>query len=356
VVDPAELHSMLRRAIHRPCPPTSGRRAALLALLAVAALAIVACGGGDDDGSGGGAAAGRAGEPSFRSPVDVIVPFSPASGSDRAARLVSPVLEKALGVPFQVTNEPGNTGNDGMTRLLRSPADTTVAVIPADTLATLAAGTSSFQLGDVSPVCRLSLAPSYLWVRANGRYRSWAQLARAVRARPGRLTVATVGRRGIDDIMLGALAQQGYRFRAVPYAENSRRRGALLDGHVDALFEQAGDVQENLAAGQFAPVLMFGSRRAGLKGDYALSSEVGVSQVVDQWRGMFARATMPGARVQALSRACRGVDTDPAFRAFHARAFERPGPYMPAQQFSAFVREELRRMQTLARRYGVYGG
>jgi tripartite-type tricarboxylate transporter receptor subunit TctC len=356
VVDPAELHSMLRRAIHRACPPTSGRRAALLAVLAVAALAIVACGGGGDDGSGAGAAGGRGGEPSFRSPVDVIVPFSPASGSDRAARLVSPVLEKALGVPFQVTNEPGNTGNDGMTRLLRSPAETTVAVIPADTLATLAAGTSSFQLGDVSPVCRLSLAPSYLWVRANGRYRSWAQLARAVRARPGRLTVATVGRRGIDDIMLGALAQQGYRFRAVPYAENSRRRGALLDGHVDALFEQAGDVQENLAAGQFAPVLMFGSRRAGLKGDYALSSEVGVSQVVDQWRGMFARATMPGARVRALSRACRGVDTDPAFRAFHARASERPGPYMPAQQFSAFVREELRRMQTLARRYGVYGG
>jgi hypothetical protein len=29
---------------------------------------------------------------------------------------------------------------------------------------------------------------------------------------------------------------------------------------------------------------------------------------------------------------------------------------MPAQQFSAFVREELRRMQTLGRRYGVYGG
>jgi tripartite-type tricarboxylate transporter receptor subunit TctC len=342
---------MLRRAIHRRCPATGGR---LFALLAAAAVALVACGGGGDDDGGAGAPPG--GETAFRSPVGVIVPFSPSSGSDRAARLVSPVLEKALGVPFPVTNEPGGTGNTGMARLLRSPAETTVAVIPADTLATLAAGRSSFQLGDVTPVCRLSLAPSYLWVRANGRYRSWAQLARAARARPGRLTVATVGRDGIDDIMLGALAQQGYRFRAVPFAANGARRGALLDGDVDALFEQAGDVQENLAAGQFSPVLMFGARRAGLKGDYAMSSEVGVTDVVDQWRGMFARAAMPRARVQALSRACRRVDTDPDFRAFHARAFERPGPYMAADAFAGFVREEVRRMQTLARRYGVYGG
>ena len=331
---------------HRRRP---GARTALVALLAGGVLGVAACGdtGGDDSGGGGG-------QSDFKRPVNMIVPFTPGSGSDRAARLLSPVLEGALDVQFPIINVPGATGNTGMTKLLQSPASENVAVTAADTLATVAAGSSSFQLDDIKPVCRVSLAPSYLWVNSKGKYKSWDDLMKAAKAQPGKITVATVGQGGIDDIMLGALGQKGMKFRAVPFAENSERRGALLSNDVDALYEQAGDVQENIAAKQFTPVLMFGSERSDLQGDYALSKEVGVTDVIDQWRALFANADMPEGQVQALSEACGNAEKDKGFTDFQEKAFERPNPFMPQSEFEPFVQKELQRMQTLGRQYGVY--
>jgi tripartite-type tricarboxylate transporter receptor subunit TctC len=328
-------------------------KTALVALLAAGALAVAACGdtGGDSAGGGGGG-----GDQAFQRPVNLIVPFSPGSGSDRAARLVSPVMEDALSVQFPVINVPGATGNTGMTKLLQSPPSENVAVVAADTLATVAAGSSSFKLDEVKPVCRLSLAPSLLWVNSKGKYKSWEDLSRAAKAKPGKITVATVGQGGIDDIMLGALAQKGIKFRAVPFAENAERRGALLSNDVDALYEQAGDVQENLAAKQFTPVLMFGKERSGLEGDYTMSAELGVTDVIDQWRAMFANADMPQSQVQSLSDACANAEKDKGFTDFQAKAFERPQPFMAQSEFEPFVREELQRMQTLGKQYGVYKG
>ncbi|HEX2104450.1 MAG TPA: tripartite tricarboxylate transporter substrate binding protein [Solirubrobacteraceae bacterium] len=328
-------------------PP--GARTALVAVLAAGALGAAACGdtGGDSGGGGGG-------QSDFKRPVNMIVPFTPGSGSDRAARLLSPVLEQALDVQFPIINVPGATGNTGMTKLLQSRPSENVAVTAADTLATVAAGSSSFQLDEVKPVCRVSLAPSYLWVNTKGDYKSWDDLMRAAKARPGKITVATVGQGGIDDIMLGALAQKGIKFRAVPFAENAERRGALLSNDVDALYEQAGDVQENIAAKQFTPVLMFGSERSDFKGDYELSSKLGVTDVIDQWRALFANADMPDGQVQALSEACGNAEKDKGFTSFQQKAWERPNPFLPQSEFEPFVRKELQRMQTLGRQYGVY--
>jgi tripartite-type tricarboxylate transporter receptor subunit TctC len=334
---------MLRINTYRRRPVAS-----LGALLAVVALGVAACGDTGGEGGGGGDQA------SFKRPVNLIVPFTPGSGTDRAARLVSPVLEKAVKVQFPVVDVPGATGNTGMTKLLQSRSSENIAVMPADTLATVAAGSSSFKLDDITPVCRLSLAPSYLWVNTKGKYKNWQDLMSAAKAKPGKITVATVGQGGIDDLMLGALAQKGIKFRGVPFAENSERRGALLSNDVDALYEQAGDVQENIAAKQFKPVLMFGKEKAGLPGEYVTSSTFGVTDVIDQWRGIFVKSDMPQGQADKISQACQNAKNDKGFTDFQKKAYERPDPFMQQSDFEPFVQNELKRMQTLGKQYGVY--
>jgi tripartite-type tricarboxylate transporter receptor subunit TctC len=69
---------------------------------------------------------------------------------------------------------------------------------------------------------------------------------------------------------------------------------------------------------------------------------------------MFAHADMPQGQLQALSEACSNAATDKGFTDFQARAFERPKPFMAQREFEPFVHDELRRMQTLGRQYGVY--
>jgi tripartite-type tricarboxylate transporter receptor subunit TctC len=317
------------------------------------ATAFGAAGCGDTGGEGGGGGGGGDGE--FKRPVTLIVPFGPGSGSDQAGRLVSPVLEKGLGVQVPVINVPGATGNTGMTKLLQSRPSENIASVPADTFATVTAGTSTFQMDDLKPVCRISLAPSFIWVNAKGKYKSWDELSQAAKDQPNKVTIATVGQGGIDDIMLGALAQKGMKFRTVPFAENAERKGALLSNDVDALYEQSGDVKENIDGGQFAPVLMFGSeKQKGLKGDYTLSSEIGVTEVIEQNRGLFANAKMPDNEVDAIADACAALEDDPKYKEFQTRTLEKEGGFQGRAEYEAYTKELLGKMETLGKQYGVY--
>ena len=326
------------------------RRAA--AGIAVLALLAVGCGdtGGDEGGGGGG---GDSGE--FKRNVTMVIPFGPGVGSDQAGRLAAPVLEKELGVQFPVINTPGATGNTGMTKMLQSRPGEAVAIMPADTLATTVAGTSSFELDEIKPVCRISNAPSSLWVNTKGDYKTWDALSQAAKENPGSVTVATVGKGGIDDIQLGALAQKGFKFRAVPFAEGSERKAAVLSGDADAIYEQYGDVKDNVANGQFKPVLHFNNKRQeGLKGDYTLVSELGIKDVIHQFRGLVANAEMPQAQLDTLSEACSKVESDPKFAEFQKVNLEFDGSFLGAAEFEEFINAEAEKMERLGTQYGVF--
>ena len=326
-------------------------RRAAAGICALALAAAAGCGdtGGDSGGGGGG------GGGDFKRPVTMVIPFGPGVGSDQAGRLAAPVLEKELGVQFPVINVPGATGNTGMTKMLQSRPGEAVAIIPADTLATVVAGSSSFKLDEIKPVCRISNAPSSLWVNTKGKYTSWDALSKAAKAQPGKISVATVGKGGIDDIQLGALAQKGFKFRAVPFAEGAERKGSVLSKDTDAIYEQYGDVKENVTAGQFKPVLHFNNKRQeGLKGDYTLVSDLGIKDEIDQFRGLVANAEMPAGQLKALSTACSKVESDPKFAKFAKDNLEFEGSFMNASEFETFIKSESDRMSKLGKQYGVF--
>jgi tripartite-type tricarboxylate transporter receptor subunit TctC len=323
----------------------------VLGVVALSLAGAVGCGdtGGEESG-------GEGGDGKFTRPVTLVVPFGPGVGSDQAGRLAAPVLEKELGVQFPVINVTGATGNTGMTKMLQSRPGESIAVMPADTLATVVAGSSSFKLDEITPVCRISNAPSSLWVNTKGKYKTWEALSKAAKENPGKLTVATVGKGGIDDTQLGALKQKGFEFRAVPYAEGSERKASVLSGDSEAIYEQYGDVRENVENGQFKPVLHFNNKRQpGLKGDYTLSSEIGINDVIHQFRGLVANADMPEAQLKSMSDACAKVEQDPKFAQFQKQNLEFKGAFMSASEFDKFIKAESARMKKLGTEYGVYG-
>jgi tripartite-type tricarboxylate transporter receptor subunit TctC len=320
------------------------RAAAWSFVLALLVAAVAGCG--DTGGESGG---------EFDRPVTMVIPFGPGVGSDQAGRLAAPVLEKELDAQFPVINVPGATGNTGMTKMLQGRPGESVAIMPADTLATTVAGSSSFELDEIKPVCRISNAPSSLWVNTKGEYKTWDALSKAAKAQPGEISVATVGKGGIDDIQLGALAQKGFKFTAVPFAEGAERKGSVLSGDTDAIYEQYGDVKENVAAGQFKPVLHFNTKRQpGLKGDYTLSSELGITDVIHQFRGLVANAEMPSEQLEKLSESCSKVESDPKFATFQKDNLEFKGAFMDSAEFEKFINSEADKMKELGTRYGVF--
>ena len=300
-----------------------------------------------------GAGGAQAGEQSDR-PVDMVVPFGPGGGADQLARITAPNMEKALGAQVPVVNTDGATGSTGITSMLSAPPGESMAVLIQDTLATVAAGSASFELDELQGVCRLQEMPSGLFVKGDGPYADWDELAAAAKERPGELKVATVGAGSADDIMLAALAKQGIEFRAVPFADPNERYNALLGGAVDVLYEQPGDVLPNLESGQFDTVLMFSDRPVdGLEGDPVLSSDVGVDVVLNQFRGLVTTRDASPETVERLSKACSRVQADEKFAEFQKNNFSMPGSYMNSEEFDKYLDEQLGQIESLGRRYGV---
>lgn len=317
-------------------------------VLAVLLSAVISCSA-QTRGAGG----AQAGEQSNR-PVDMIVPFGPGGGADQLARITAPNMEKALDVQVPVVNTEGATGSTGITSMLSSPPGESMAVLIQDTLATVASGTASFKRDDLQGVCRLQEMPSGLFVKGNGPYADWDELAAAAKKRPGELKVATVGERSADDIMLAALAQKGIKFRAVPFADPNERYNALLGGAVDVLYEQPGDVLPNLESGQFEPVLVFSDKPVdGLQGDPVLSSEIGVDVVLNQFRGLVTTKEASPETVERLSEACSKVQEDEKFAKFQKSNFSMPGSYMNAEEFDKYLDKQLGQIEKLGQRYGV---
>ena len=284
----------------------------------------------------------------------MVVPFGPGGGADQLARITAPEMEKELDTQVPVVNTDGATGSTGMTSMLSAPPGESTAVLIQDTLATVAAGSASFELGELQGVCRLQEMPSGLFVKGDGPYGSWDELAAAAKERPGELKVATVGESSADDIMLAALAQQGIEFRAVPFADPNERYNALLGGAVDVLYEQPGDVLPNLESGQFEPVLMFSDKPVdGLEGNPVLSADVGVDVVLNQFRGLVTSKEASPETVERLSDACSKVQEDEKFAEFQKSNFSMPGSYMNSKEFDKYLDEQLEQIESLGRRYGV---
>jgi tripartite-type tricarboxylate transporter receptor subunit TctC len=293
----------------------------------------------------------------FDRPVDMIVPFGPGGGADSVARTAAAVMEGEIGVALPVINIPGATGSTGLTRLTSSPPGSAAAILIQDTLSTVAFGSASFGLDEVTGVCRLQEMPSALFVQSSGPYESAEDLIEAARQAPGEITVATVGQGGIDDVVLAAIGEsEGVQFQPVPFPNPAERYAALLGGAVDAMYEQLGDVRTNIDSGEFRTIMLFSEGPVeGLEGGEGLplGEEFGVDFVLPQFRGIVVSADTEPAVVQTLSDACVAAADAPEFQEFQETVFASPESFQDAETFTSFLQEQETVIADLMRQYGM---
>jgi tripartite-type tricarboxylate transporter receptor subunit TctC len=299
------------------------------------------------------AAQSNSGQIDLDRPITYIVAFGPGGGSDQVARASAAVLEEALGIQLPVVNVPGATGNTGMTNLVSTTPGQAMAILIQDTLATVPLGTSSFQLDEIQGVCRLQTMPSALLVKT-GTYENWEDLAKAAKANPNTIKVATVGRNSIDSLMLGALGEeQGTEFRKVPFANPSERYISLLGGAVDALYEQLGDVRPYLDSGEYTPVVIFSKDPVEGFEDATYATDLGVAEdsILAQFRGIVMHADTDPAIVQAVSDACSQTTENAKFQEFQKAVFASDESYMPADEFEAYIDQQAKVIENLMQQY-----
>jgi tripartite-type tricarboxylate transporter receptor subunit TctC len=275
-------------------------------------------------------------------PVNIIVPWGPGGGADQLARLTAKLVESELKTSFPVVNVPGATGATGMAKLLTDQADGyAMAIYIADTNALLAGPSPRWTINDITPIAIMMQCPSFIFVAEKGRFKDWAQLEKEAREKPKTLKVATLGFGSVDDMTLTYLASKGINVIEVPYAKPSERYVSVIGGHVDALYEQAGDVRQFISNKEIKPVLIFAKSRLSAFPDVPCSTELGYDITLPQFRSYVVKAGTPPDRVKVLSDALAKAVATGEYKKFLEEQYADPHSFIPADKAGAFMQQQL---------------
>ncbi|MGH7313689.1 MAG: Bug family tripartite tricarboxylate transporter substrate binding protein [Candidatus Rokuibacteriota bacterium] len=287
-------------------------------------------------------------------PIDFIVPWGTGGGADSMARRLGALTQPLLGTALPVSNVPGAAGNTGLAQLLNGKPDGyTVAVYIQDTLMTIPMGLARHKVDDLAWITRTQVADSFLFVKADGPFKTIQELLKHAQANPGKLRVAGTGFGTVDDVTVRYLEQKGHKMTTVPYPKPGERYAATLGGHAEVLYEQAGDVLQYLKAGQLKPLVIFAERRHPAFAQVPTSKELGFDITLPQFRGVVARAGTPAERVAALAGGFRKAMDTPQWKKFAEEWYMSPESYQSPEQFTRWVAGEVATLDRLVKEFGL---
>jgi len=287
-------------------------------------------------------------------PIDFICTWGVGGGADQMARTIGQLTEKILGVAIPVSNIPGASGNTGLANLLAAKADGyTVAVYIADTLATISAGTSRYKVTDFDWIIRTQVAPSFLFVKTDGPYKTIQDLLSYAKENPGKIRVGTTGYGTVDDVTVRYFASKGYKMTLLPVPKPGERYVSVLGGHSEALYEQAGDIKQYLDAKQLRPIIIFAHNRHPAFPDIPCSVELGYELTLPQFRSIVAKAGTPPDRVKILAEAFKKAMETPEWKKFAEDQFLDPESCMGPDKLQAWVSSEMETMRDFMKTFGM---
>ncbi|MDP3134989.1 MAG: tripartite tricarboxylate transporter substrate binding protein [Burkholderiaceae bacterium] len=277
-------------------------------------------------------------------PLKLIIPFAPGGPMDTVGRLLGREMEKTLGQPVVVDNQPGAGGTVAVRNATRQSADghTMILVSPGPLVVSPVVDANlPYKVSDLAPVGQVYEANLPLSVRASLPVRNLREFVELARASPGKLNYAHTGAPG-----LSYLAMEMFKLAAgidvvdVPFKGDGPILVELLAGRVDASTISYTAAAQHVAEGKVRMLATFGPRRASVMPNVPTVSESGWPEVVATgWVGLFVPAGTPAAAVQRLNAAMVGALAVPAVRERMMSLDVPPAPSSP-EQFALFVKAE----------------
>jgi tripartite-type tricarboxylate transporter receptor subunit TctC len=243
-------------------------------------------------------------------PISLLVPFAPGGIADLTARAVAEQMARTLGQAVVVENKPSagsivasqavaSARPDGHTLLLMSNGH--------------AVSVSLFRKlpydpeKDFTPISLLGSFDLGLFVPANSRFTSLAELISYAKAHPGKLNIGTIAVGSTQHLaakLFETLA--GIDAVVVPYRGSPAVLTALRAGELDLAFEITGPMMAHLTAGAVRALAVSSDRRNPALPDVPTVQQAGLAGYnVASWNALAAPAGTPPEVVAVLQRAVR---------------------------------------------------
>ncbi len=122
--------------------------------------------------------------------------------------------------------------------------------------------------------------------------------------------------------MLFLEKELGFKTQQISFDKPAERYAALVGGHVDALFEQPGDVRKFLEANKMKPILTLLKERPSAFADVPSMKDIGVKfEPLLRFRGFYVRAGVPQDRARYLEWAFHEGYKSADFQAFNKKKY-----------------------------------
>ncbi len=237
----------------------------------------------------------------------IIVPYTPGSGPDIVARLMSEQIGAQNGANLVVENRPGGGMVIGTEVVARAEPDGNTVLLVAN--AFVVNGALKRGNYDVvksfEPICQLASTPMVLVVQGSAPYRSVQDLIADAKRRPGQLAFASGGPATSLHIAIEVLRRAtGIDVNYVPYGGSLPAINALMGGHVQAVVADYPTIVGQLKAGTLRGLATTAAQRVEALPDVPTVDETGIAKYEDEiFYGVVAPAATPPAQVTSLTEA-----------------------------------------------------
>ena len=239
-----------------------------------------------------------------RRTIRVVITVPPGGSIDILFRLLADQIASTRGQTIIVESRPGAGGVIAAEAVARAAPDgnTLLSNNNGVIISSILRKVNYDPQTSFEPICYLVSTPQIVVVNSASPYRTLAELLDAARAKPGELSIASVGPNTTQHIgieRLKRLAQADLTY--VPYPGGAATVNALLGAHVTAAVLNWSEVGEHVTAGKVRALATMALQRIEPLPDLPTVSESGYRDFeTDVWFGLVAPAKTPKETIAQL--------------------------------------------------------
>jgi putative tricarboxylic transport membrane protein len=288
--------------------------------------------------------------------LKMMIPANPGGGWDQTGRNLAAAMQSAkLVSSVQFENKGGAAGIIGLAQFANaSKGDPNAVMIGGMVMVGgIILGKSAVNLSQVTPIARLTSEWEVIVVPAASPHKTMADLVKALKENPGKVSWGGGSAGGTDHILAGLIARavgvEPARINYVPYKGGGEAIAAILGGHVTAGVSGIGEFAEQVKSGKMRALAQ--SSPAKLDGIPSLK-EQGIDVELGNWRGIFGAPGITQAQRDALVKLVKDATETKAWKETLAK-LGWTSEFLGGEDYRKFIDEDTRRVGAIIESLGL---
>ena len=294
--------------------------------------------------------------PAAAQTLKIMIPANPGGGWDQTGRNLAAAMQSAgLVKSVQFDNKGGAAGTIGLAQFVNSSKGDPNALMVGGMvmIGGIHLTDSPVNLTMVTPVARLTSEYEVVVVPANSPIKTMAELVKAFKADPGKVSWGGGSAGGTDHILIGLIAKatgaDSTKINYVPFKGGGEAVAAIVGGHVTAGVSGLGEFSEQIKGGRLRALAISSPHRE--EGIPTLK-EQGIDVEIGNWRGVFGAPGISAAQRDALVKLVKSATETPAWKATLEK-LGWSGVFLGGDEYKTFLDEDTKRIATIIDSLGI---